>query len=224
MLMALSYSEFDHVLNTIYFMSIREVEAINEDAGDQFARDKRFSPYFKGCVGVANVFHLSEEDLKNGQSQRGSSNLNALRLLAIVDQYFRFVYLKVYPTANNADIYALRAMSSEGYRLRREQFVLANSRFGSCANALIPYPEITKTNLGCHKYRINNKEELFNFRHAQLSSISDRAFDVFQKRFPILQSKQSFQFPLHVESRLIYVLSAVHNFIISHKLTFRTIW
>ena len=59
-----------------------------------------------------------------------------------------------------------------------------------------------------------NKEELFNLRHAQLRNVVERIFGVVKRRFRILTHAP--EFSLELQARLPAALSALHNFIVVH--------
>lgn len=56
-----------------------------------------------------------------------------------------------------------------------------------------------------------NASELFNLRHAQLRNIIERVFGVVKKRFVILTSMHSFNFPFQVD--IVMCCFMLHNFI-----------
>ncbi|KAI9910248.1 hypothetical protein PsorP6_011112 [Peronosclerospora sorghi] len=60
-----------------------------------------------------------------------------------------------------------------------------------------------------------NAEGLFNLRHSSLRNAVERIFGVLKKRFPILA--KGYQYPVKTQVKLVYALTAIHNFIIEHS-------
>jgi hypothetical protein len=63
-------------------------------------------------------------------------------------------------------------------------------------------------------FRPQNKEELFNLRHASARNVVERIFGVLKKRFSILNVAP--QFDMAIQARIPAALAAIHNFIIDH--------
>jgi hypothetical protein len=59
-----------------------------------------------------------------------------------------------------------------------------------------------------------NREELFNLRHAQARNIIERIFGVIKKRWRILIMPPSYD--MKVQARIPAALAALHNFILEH--------
>lgn len=59
--------------------------------------------------------------------------------------------------------------------------------------------------------RPQNKEELFNLRHASLRNVIERSFGVLKKRFPILCYMTNY--PVETQIEIVYATVTVHNFI-----------
>jgi hypothetical protein len=56
-----------------------------------------------------------------------------------------------------------------------------------------------------------NKEELFNLRHASLRNVVERAFGIVKKRFSVLQNMGSFD--LQIQNQIVYCCCMIHNYI-----------
>ena len=63
--------------------------------------------------------------------------------------------------------------------------------------------------------RPQNKEELFNLRHASAHNAIERIFGVLKRRFQILLLAP--EYSLKVQSRIPAALAAIHNFISIHN-------
>jgi hypothetical protein len=67
--------------------------------------------------------------------------------------------------------------------------------------------------------RPQNKEELFNLRHASLRNVIERTFGILKQRFRILLLAPEYHLKLQI--RIPLALAAIHNFICLHDLTSR---
>lgn len=65
--------------------------------------------------------------------------------------------------------------------------------------------------------RPQNKEELFNLRHAQTRNVIERIFGIVKKRWIILTRPP--QYSMAIQARIPCALGALHNFILSHDST-----
>jgi hypothetical protein len=60
-------------------------------------------------------------------------------------------------------------------------------------------------------YRPQTPMELFSLRHAFLRNVVERIFKILKRRFRILRSAP--EYPMRSQVNLIYVLTAIHNYI-----------
>jgi hypothetical protein len=63
-------------------------------------------------------------------------------------------------------------------------------------------------------YSPQNREELFNLRHAQARNIIERIFGVIKKRWRILITPPAYD--MGIQARIPAALAALHNFILEH--------
>ncbi len=63
-----------------------------------------------------------------------------------------------------------------------------------------------------------NKEELFNLRHAQLRNVVERIFGVFKNRFHIFDKARN-GYSMETQVKLVHALTGLHNFINTYKET-----
>ena len=61
--------------------------------------------------------------------------------------------------------------------------------------------------------RPQNKEELFNLRHAKLRNVVERIFGVMKARFKILTIPRAFK--LSAQARVVIALCTLHNILLS---------
>ncbi|KIK71789.1 hypothetical protein PAXRUDRAFT_22832 [Paxillus rubicundulus Ve08.2h10] len=93
------------------------------------------------------------------------------------------------------------------------KYLLADAGFGTLDALLVPYrgvqyhlKEWCQANL-----RPQNREELFNLRHAALRNVIERIFGVLKCQFHILQIPPKYD--MHIQAQLPVTLCAIHNFI-----------
>lgn len=92
--------------------------------------------------------------------------------------------------------------------------MLGDAGFANCDKVLAPYKAVRyhlQEWKKC-KNRPRNKEELFNYRHAQLRNVIERIFGVIKNRFK--QLKLARPFKVRAQIRLVGALCCVHNILI----------
>lgn len=64
-------------------------------------------------------------------------------------------------------------------------------------------------------FRPQNKEELFNLRHAQLRNVIERIFGVLKREFKM--AREPCEYPIQVQCRIPFALTVLHNFLRVHE-------
>ncbi|KAF7372562.1 putative nuclease HARBI1 [Mycena venus] len=96
------------------------------------------------------------------------------------------------------------------------KYYLADTNFGSCDAALVPYRGVQYhlAEWGQADIRPANPWELFNLHHAQLRNVVKRIFGVIKGRWQILMRPP--EYDMDIQARVPSALAAVHNFILKH--------
>ena len=99
----------------------------------------------------------------------------------------------------------------------RGKYFLANAGYTTSSHLLIPYNK-TRYHLreqAAASQRPQNKEELFNLRHAQLRNVIKRIFSVLKKKFTVLALPPAFSIDIQVN--LIPALTGLFLLIVPSK-------
>ena len=178
-------------------------------------------PYFEQCDGIVESFQLTY----TGADSRGWEPSNPLRpsrisVLVKVDLDMKITYIDASFENRRHGAKALLDAKRSGLNVPAGKYVLASSDHGGSAIALTPYldVEFPVKSEGIDSHTPQNKEELFNLRHAQLSTIAHKAFQVLHMRFQVLKFGRANQYSRIVQTRLLYTLSGLHNWIIFGQL------
>lgn len=125
--------------------------------------------------------------------------------------YFFYVCPGWEGSANDARV--LENAELNGFPREENAVYLADAGYGLRKGYLTPYRTVRyhlREQSRAH-LKPKTKEELFNLRHAQLRNVIERAFGVLRRRFRILNTAPEYH--LNIQSQLILVLCALHNFI-----------
>lgn len=182
-------------------------------------RLRRFAPYFDGCIGALDGTHIpvlvnhgSRPDFIN---RKGWPSFN---VLAIVDLDMRFTYVGAGRAGSCHDMAVLRdCMETPHYpHPPQGRYYLVDSGFALREGYLCPYRN-TRYHLSEFRGRgAATIQERFNFHHASLRNVVERAFGVLKARWHILR-----EIPLYErekQSKLVVACCAVHNFLLDRGL------
>jgi hypothetical protein len=117
-------------------------------------------------------------------------------------------------SAHDGRVY--NAALSSGFPIVPGKYYLADAGYSLTTTTITPYRgvryHLKEWSTGNQKPQ--TKEELFNLRHASLRNVIERAFGVFKKKFPLMQTMRSYSFQTQVE--LVLAAASIYNFIRRH--------
>lgn len=183
----------------------------NDAVATKIAGNPQYDPWFVPCVGAIDGSHISAVNLdENFRDRKGQVTQN---VLASVDFDMVFMYVLVGWEGSAHDGKLLEDAIHKNFPLLRGKFYLADAGFGLSKFFLTPYRGVRYhlKEFGEGTDRPQNKEELFNLRHAKLRNIIERAFGVIKKRFPLLVNMKSYHFLFQCD--LVMCCFILHNFI-----------
>jgi len=191
--------------------------------------DPKMWPFFKDCIGAidgtlifASIKGKDRERDGGEGAYRCRKGFLAQNVLGCVDfdMNFRFVYPGWEGSAHDATVFN-DAIGKGEFHTPAGRYWLADAGYcqsgGYGGQVLSPYigPRYHLVEWKKGKLRPQTKEELFNLRHSQLRNVVERVYGVFKIRFQIFQSARD-GLSLATQVKLVYALSAVHNWINSH--------
>ncbi|XP_052622453.1 L10-interacting MYB domain-containing protein-like [Lactuca sativa] len=92
-----------------------------------------------------------------------------------------------------------------------DKYYLCDAAFTNTRGFMAPYCNTRYWLADFRRGRFLTREERFNYAHAQLRNVIERAYGVLKARFPIL--KQMAHYPFTVQRDIVIACVAVHNFI-----------
>lgn len=174
----------------------------------------RFWPYFQDCVGALDGSHIPAwvPGLKQA-AWRNRKGFLSQNILAVCNFDMEFVYVLAGWEGTAHDVRVLNNALEQGLSAPPGKYYLGDAGYSNTPITLVPYRgaryHLKETIVAGLKPQ--NKEELFNLRHASLRNVIERIFGVLKRRWRILQSAPELH--LRDQAGLVYALTAIHNFI-----------
>lgn len=201
------------------FLSISEYffkqPTANDVISPTITNNPKFAPYFGNCIEALDGTHIPavivEGDQKPFRNRKGLITQNVLGV-ALFDMTFSFVLAGWEGSAHDGRV--LHDAILKGLFVADGKFYLGDAGYSLTPHCLTSYRRGTRYHL---KEWINsnqepqNREELFNLRHASLRNVIERAFGVLKKRFPLLKQMNSYF--LEFQIQLILCCFMTHNFV-----------
>jgi hypothetical protein len=183
--------------------------------------DKRW-PYFADCIGALDGSHIPVHVVGGYTVQapwRNRKGFLSQNILAVVDFDMNFTY--VLPGWEGAahDTRVLNSAKEKGFGAPEGKYYLADAGYSNTPLTLVPYRGVRYhlREQALANMKPKTKEELFNLRHSSLRNVVERVFGVFKRRFKIFDRAPQYAFKTQV--KLVYALTALHNFINRHGAT-----
>ena len=112
----------------------------------------------------------------------------------------------------------LQSAIGNGFKAPPGRYYLADAGYTSTIDLLLTPYQKTRYHLKEWERaskRPETSEEIFNLRHSQARNVVERTFGVFKSRFQILKKGRD-GFSLYTQMKLVYALTALHNFLNAH--------
>jgi hypothetical protein len=210
---------FNRVLNAIVQLHPEVVKQPSNDiVPPRIRNDSKMYPYFKGCIGAADGTyihaHVPEEDATRYRNRKGDITQNVLGICSF-DGLFCYVMPGWEGSAHDTRV--LQDALGADLKPDEGKYYLVDAGYGMRKGFLAPYRGVRyhlKEQYQSQQ-KPENKEELFNLRHAQLRNVVERIFGILKRRFRILRSPP--EYPFTTQVKLVFALTALHNFIRLHN-------
>ena len=143
-----------------------------------------------------------------GQCPRGTRTLTNFNL--------EFTYVLAGWEGSARDSRVLEdAITRGGMQVPRGKYLLADAGYSNTDFALTPYRGVRyNKEQAAPDFTPGNKEELFNLRHSSLRNAIEQTFGLYKLRFRC--SDRAPESPLTAQVKMIFALTAVHNWIGQH--------
>ena len=181
--------------------------------------DPKRMPFFEGCRGAVDGSHIPIVPLGEDQAPwRNRKGFISQNVLAACDFELNFTYVRAGYEGSVNDSTVFKSAVRAGLEVPgTNTYFVADAGYNGASvhqgRLLTPYQNVRyhlkEWERGRQKPQ--NKEELFNLRHASLRNVVERIFGVWKARFHILSSPR--RLPIRAQRQLIYALAALHNFL-----------
>jgi len=207
---------FYEILKTMNDLYLHEVKLsiIETSIPHHIRKSRKFWPHFKDCIGTLDDSHVNAHVSTNRQepyrNRKGQLTQNVLAVCNF-DMLFTYILTRWEDIANDARV--LQDAQFRGFEALLGKYYLANARYPNSPLTMTPYRGVRYhlEEQARPRLKSQNKEELFNLRHASLRNVIERQFDVLKRRFKIIRTAPKFS--LSIQTRLIYALTSLNNFI-----------
>jgi hypothetical protein len=163
--------------------------------------NSKFYPYFRNCIGCFDGTHISAVPPthgRNSESFRNRKGFLSQNVLGACTFDMVFCYINAGWEGSAHDGRVLADSLTKGFSTPEGKFWLADAGYALKHWCLTPYRgvryHLKEWRRGNH--RPQNKEELFNLRHATARNVIERSCGVIKKRFPILKQMTSYPFKI----------------------------
>ncbi|KEY72644.1 hypothetical protein S7711_11543 [Stachybotrys chartarum IBT 7711] len=170
---------------------------------------------FNGTLGAVDGTHIPAFIAEGKQTRfRSYKNNISQNVFAVVSFEGLFLYILAGAEGSLHDSSLFREAMTRSFRIPHGRLYLADSGFGVQRGILVPFAIYT---YHLQDWRLTgekpaNKEELYNFRHAQLRVIVEQVFGRCKRKFKIIRCSAP-EYKLQHQITLIYALTALYNFI-----------
>ena len=193
----------------------------------------KFWPYFKDAIGAIDGTHIPvvppSHTAAAFRNCKGFLSQNCL-FICDFDLFFKYALTGWEGSASDSRVYD-NALSWD-LNIPEGKYLLADLGYPSRPTLLVPYRgtryHLAEWGRASVRYASfyfflrllipfspENKEELFNLRHASLRNAIERIFSILKKRFRILLLGP--KYPIDIQVRIPLALAALYNFIHLHE-------
>ena len=185
----------------------------NDITHDRIAKDPKFKE-FEGCLGALDGSHVPAivRSALHGRF-RNRKKFISQNVLGVCDFDMLFTYVLAGWEGSAHDGRVLQDAVGKGLALLTGRYYLGDAGYALSRWVLTPYRGVRYhlKEWARGTQRPQNKEELFNLRHASLRNVIERVYGVIKKRFPILSRMLEYDYPFQVD--LVRCCFMLHNFI-----------
>ncbi|CAK5266818.1 unnamed protein product [Mycena citricolor] len=182
--------------------------------------DPKLYPYFRQARGAidGSHFHAWVRDSVSGQ-YRNRKGFIGQNVLAACNFAMLFVYILSGWEGSAADSAIYAYARDHDFAVPAGMYFLADAGFPLCDVLMTPYHyHAVRYHLrewGTAGQRPQNREELFNLRHAQARNVVERIFGILKRRWMVFQRAP--EYPIEMQAKLVPAIAALHNFIRIHE-------
>ncbi|XP_037937539.1 uncharacterized protein LOC119671101 [Teleopsis dalmanni] len=167
--------------------TIRDWKAVAEDFSKKCD--------FPNCLGVLQTKHIYFKGLRrDGDYYRSASGRHSVKLLALVDANYKFLYTDVGATGQKSDVETLAQSTLQEILHEADDYFPRERIIGN--NRKVPYVIVGSDSMPLHKHLLKpypaasilKKHQVFNIRLAVAKHVADHAFHLLENKFKLLKS------------------------------------
>ena len=213
---------FHQVLDALLILhkQVVKLPGATQPLDPRIADDEKYFPYFQDCIGALDGTHvdafIQSEAQPPYRNRKGDLTQNVLGVCTF-DLQFSFVYAGWEGSAHDTRVLDDAFLRGE-FSVPPGKYYLGDAGYPNKAPCLTPYRGVRYhlREQALASQRPSNSKELFNLRHSSLRNAVERIFGVLKRRFQCLASKPQ-EFSFQTQVKLVYALTALHNFIRIHE-------
>jgi len=213
---------FHQVLDALLILhkQVVKLPGATQPLDPRIADDEKYFPYFQDCIGALDGTHvdafIQSEAQPPYRNRKGDLTQNVLGVCTF-DLQFSFVYAGWEGSAHDTRVLDDAFLRGE-FSVPPGKYYLGDAGYPNKAPCLMPYRGVRYhlREQALASQRPSNSKDLFNHRHSSLRNAVERIFGVLKRRFQCLASKPQ-EFSFQTQVKLVYALTALHNFIRSHE-------
>jgi hypothetical protein len=182
---------------------------------ERYRTDPRFFPFFQNLLGAVDGTHIASKVPEEGagpyRNRKGSRSQN---IMAVCNFDMYFLYVMPGYEGSAADGTVFEEAFDWGFEVPQGKYYLGDAGYALSSKLLVPFGGVRyhlREQQVLAKLQPANAEELFNLRHSQMRNAIERIFGVLKQRFRILAA--ALRYPVDAQSKIVFVLTALHNFI-----------
>lgn len=191
----------------------------NDPVHTKIVGSNKYWPWFRDCIGAWDGTHIPAiapvDDAPLFRNRKGFPSQNVL-LGCNLDLEVFGVYAGWEGCTHDSRMFH-RAKTKPSWPRVDGKYSLVDAGLPNTSESLAPYRGVRYhlKEWAAGNRAPQNREELFNLRHAELRNAIERLIGNLKKRFPILQTMSSYPFSFQVSIVICCVLT--HNFIVKHQ-------
>ncbi|WOL07881.1 hypothetical protein Cni_G16630 [Canna indica] len=202
-----------HVLHAV--VRLHDVLLAKPEPVPQDCTDERWK-WFKGCLGALDGTYIAvtppATDRPRYRTRKGGLATN---VLGVCTPEMNFIYVLSGWEGSASDSRVLRdaVTRPNGLNVPVGNYYLVDGGYTNGDGFLAPYRgrRYHIQEWGNSRRIAQNREELFNYRHARARNVIERCFGLLKKRWAILRSPSFY--PIKTQCRIILACGLLHNFI-----------
>ncbi|WVZ73970.1 hypothetical protein U9M48_022214 [Paspalum notatum var. saurae] len=215
--------KFRHALRKVYNLGVDIIKPVDPTFANphpKVGRGSAYYPWFENCIGALDGTHFRLK-VSGGRNTNliGRHMVPTFNVLAVVDLDGRFIFVCSGRPGSMHDNDVLQEALVQYHdhfpHPPQDKFYLVDAAYGNAPGFLAPYRNTRYHLQQFHQGHLpETREELFNYRHAQLRYTVEMAIGQLKNKFRILKCIPNHG--LHVSNCIIIACMALHNFIMDN--------